>query len=53
MYILLKDKLILDDIRNQLARLLGRPLNQTDFAELLAKHGERIRDLIVENEEVE
>jgi len=47
------DKIVLEDIRRQLARMLGRPLLQADFAGLIAKYGERIRDLIAELEKVE
>ena len=52
-YILKKDKLVLEDLRGQLGRMLGRPLLQADFAGLIAKYGERIRDLIAELETVE
>ena len=52
-YILKKDKLIFDDLRGQLSRMLGRQLNHSEFAGLIAKHGEKIRDLIAENEKVE
>ena len=52
-YITKKDKLTFEDLRRQLSRMIGRPLLQADFAGLIAKHGERIRDLIAELETVE
>ena len=52
-YILKEDKLIFEDLRGQLGRMIGRPLLQADFAGLIAKYGERIRDLIAELEKVE
>lgn len=51
-YIYAKDKLALDHLRGQLAKMLGRRLSQADFAELIIKHGERIRDIIAEVEKV-
>ena len=52
-YLTPNDKLIFETLRIQLAKILGRPLLQADFAALIAKHGEPIRDLITELETVE
>lgn len=52
-YIRKSDKLIFEDLRRQLARMLGRPIVQADFAGLIAKYGEQIRDLIAEQEKTE
>lgn len=52
-YILKKDKLVFEALRGQLAQMIGRPLLQADFVGLIAKHGERICDLLAELEKVE
>lgn len=51
-YVHPRDKLSLDMFKRQLSIMLGRRLSQADFAELIVKHGERIRDVIAENEKV-
>jgi len=48
-----EDRLILDSIRGQLSKMLGRRLTLVQFAGLIAKYGDKIRDLIAENEKVE